>query len=105
VEIGPCPSDFDDGRSLWWRGERVHRPIIANLSALQPQFAAERDPLEREWFSTGADSAEAFRQADAFTDRWIDRLSRNNGAIDTRPGFVRRYWRKRNRSSQIGIRH
>jgi secernin len=105
VDVGPLPSDRADDRSLWWRGERLHRPLIRNPAVFMSQFAVEREPLERAWFEDSHEPAEAFRQATAFTDRWIETARADfarDGVVDVRPAFVRRYWQKRNR--QAGLR-
>jgi secernin len=99
LDVGPLPTDQADLRTLWWQGERLHRTIIRNPAAFVPQLVAEREPLERAWFETQADPAEAFQQAAAFTDRWVaatQSANRGNRIADTRPASVRRYWRKRN---------
>ncbi len=106
LDIGPPPTDRADDRSLWWNGERLHRRIIRNPAGFWPQLNAEREPLERAWFETPVEPAEAFRQAAAFTDRWIEAariaLSENELA-DMRPASVRRYWQKRDRRAGLSL--
>jgi secernin len=99
LDVGPRPTDQADDHSLWWHGERLHRIIIRNPAAFFPQLTAEREQLERSWFESDVSPAEAFREAAAFTDRWIalaqDAFARNR-VVDCRPAAVRRYWQKRN---------
>ena len=99
LDIGPPPTDRADERSLWWRGERLHRRLIRNPAAFLPQFDAEREPLERSWFETDVRPADAFREGAAFTDRWIAMAQEafsQHRVVDGRPAAVRRYWQKRN---------
>lgn len=106
LDLGPSPTDRDDGRSLWWRGERLHRRLIRNPAVLLPQFEAERAPLEREWFQSPSEPADVFRQAAAMTERWIEKAERagsNPEMADVRPRFVRRYWQKRNQRAGVTL--
>jgi dipeptidase len=106
LDVGPLPSDRADDRSLWWRGERLHRPLIRNPAVFRSQFSAEREPLERRWFDDPPEPAEAFRQASAFTERWIETARADfvrDGVADVRPAFVRRYWQKRNRQAVLRL--
>jgi secernin len=105
LDIGPLPTDQADERTLWWRGERLHRQVIRNTGRFFPQMAADREPLETAWFESDVEPAGAFRDAAALTDRWIATtqvaMSRN-GLVDSRPASVRRYWQKRN--ERAGVR-
>jgi secernin len=106
LDVGPPPTDQADDRSLWWHGERLHRRIIRNPAAFLAQLSAEREPLERSWFESAVPPAEAFREAAAFTDRWIglaqDAFARNR-VVDRRPPAVRRYWQKRNARAGLNL--
>jgi secernin len=95
LDVG-APTDRFDEPSLWWRGEQVHRRIIANPAALLPRLAIERLPLESSWFADPPDSKEAFRLAAQMNERWIEAAASQSGLVDGRPWFVRSYWRKRN---------
>jgi secernin len=106
LDIGPPPSDESDEGSLWWQGERLHRRIIGNTAAFLPQLAAEREPLERAWFDTPTEPADAFRQAAEFTERWIrvvQTARSRDGLADMRPASVRRYWQKRNQLAELNL--
>ncbi len=95
IDVGD-PTDRFDAASLWWRGELVHRRVIANAPEFLPRLALERLPVECSWFDNPPDSHDAFRQAAQITDRWIEMAEQNGKPVDTRPWFVRSYWRKRN---------
>jgi hypothetical protein len=95
LDVG-APTDRFDETSLWWRGEQIHRRIIANPAALLPRLAIERLPLETSWFADPPDSKEAFRLAALINERWIEAAASQSDFVDRRPWFVRAYWRKRN---------
>lgn len=106
LDVGPRPTDHDDVRTLWWQGERLHRRMMRNPAAFLPQLAAQREPLERAWFETAVEPAEAFRQASAFTNRWIAAAQTafgENKLADVRPASVRRYWQKRDRLAGLNL--
>ncbi len=94
VDLGAAPDDHDDGGSLWWRHERLHRAAMRDPSSAFPVFAAERDAVEATWRREPPVSEDAFAEGDALLERWTDAVER---AVrrDTRPWFVRRYWRTR----------
>jgi hypothetical protein len=46
--------------------------------------------------------ARAFAEAAQLLKDWAHRVARTAGA-DTRPGFVRRYWRKRNQRAGLAL--
>lgn len=95
VPIGPFPSNHVDG-SLWWRHERMARRVQRNPESFLPLYRAERDAMESIWLREPPDSQAAFAENDRRLEDWTDRVTKNQ-AIDTRPGFVRRYWARRDR--------
>jgi secernin len=97
------PTDRFDPDSLWWRGEQVHRRLVGDAAEFLPRIAADREPLEREWFKAQPTSDAAFRAAAQLTDRWID-LAAQAERRDTRPRFVSSYWRKRNARAGFDLR-
>jgi dipeptidase len=101
LELGPAPRDRDDGESLWWRHERLHRRAMRDPARLLPRYAAERDEIESAWLADPPDSAAAFAEADSLLARWTDAVLGESGR-DTRPAYVRRYWNKRN--ARAGLR-
>jgi secernin len=85
---GPAPSDGFDGKSLWWRHERLHRALLRDFTARLAAIAGERDALEA-GFVARIDAAwdggppalkraaaECWREAEATEARWLD-------AVDT----------------------
>jgi len=95
VEIGHIPDDHDDGRSLWWRHERLARSVMRNPEVLAAGFTPERDHIEADWLHDPPPTAEAFAvHADAI-ERWIDAVAASDDVTDVRPWWVRRYWAKR----------
>lgn len=100
IELGPEPTDRFDERTLWWRHEVLHRAVIRNPAELAPLFAGERDSLEHEWLSEPPAPGEAFQEADCRLEEWTRRVL-GATAVDIRPGFVRRYWARRNLRAQM----
>jgi hypothetical protein len=100
VDLGSAPSDRDDGASLWWRHERLHRRVLRAPRAMGEQFVGERDALEAVWLKDPPPSTEAFAEGDRRLDAWTAR-ARVVQVADRRPGHVRRYWRRRNRRAGL----
>ena len=103
LALGPAPSDRCDAATLWWRHERLHRAALRDPERLLPLFAKERDELEARWFGDGAATppAEAFAEAERRLSEWTARVGAAGAAQDLRPGFVRRYWAKRNERAAL----
>jgi dipeptidase len=95
VALGPAPGDCDDGKSLWWRHERLHRRVLRDPARWLPALAAERNALEARWLAQEPRSADAFAEADAFLEAWTKRAG--EPGPDRRPWWVRRYWAERGR--------
>lgn len=100
VELGPAPTDRFDAATLWWRHEVLQRAVARDPAHLLPLFAAERDALEAQWLAPGCAirSAEAFAEGDRRLADWTARVeaaARAEPRPDARPGFVQRYWAKR----------
>jgi dipeptidase len=100
LELGRTPTSFADDESLWWRHERLHRAVLRDPARLLPRYARQRDEVERAWLADPPDSAEAFSQADRLLAQWTEDVLAEAGP-DTRPGFVRRYWNRRNREAGL----
>lgn len=94
LDLGPKPTDRFDDATLWWRHERLHRTALRDPATLLPRFTSERDHIERAWFATPPDPATAFAEADELTARWLAEVEAHDSP-DTRPAYVRHYWRKR----------
>jgi dipeptidase len=95
VDVGPAADDQADEASLWWRHEHLHRRVASDPERLLPLYREERDAIEKAWLADPPEPARAFAEADRLLEDWERRVARKTGA-DTRPGFVQRYWRKRN---------
>lgn len=105
LDLGPPPTDRADGpsgRSLWWRHEELHRAVMRDPTRLGSRYYAERDAIEAAWLSSPPDSKSAFTEGDALLDRWTRDVTAQSVG-DVRPGFVRRYWARRNRRARIGM--
>jgi dipeptidase len=103
LDLGPPPTDRADGpsgRSLWWRHERLHRAVMRDPTRLAPRYYAERDAREADWLADPPESQAAFAEADALLERWTQDVARQL-VHDVRPGFVRRYWARRDRRAGI----
>ena len=100
LDIGPQPTDRADPASLWWRHERLHRRVMRDPARLMPLFEAERDAVEAAWRAAPPEPAAAFAGADRLLEHWVARVEAEH-ARDRRPGFVRGYWRVRNRRARL----
>lgn len=99
LDLGPAPCDRADA-SLWWRHERFHRAVVRDALSLYPRFTEERDAIERTWLDTPPDSREAFEEHDRLLAQWSEEGT-GQAARDIRPGWVRRYWGRRNRRAGL----
>jgi len=93
VALGPAPTDRDDGRSLWWRHERLHRRVLRDAAQWLPTLGAECRALERRWLAAPPRPADACAEADAFLETWTKRVG--EPGADRRPWWARRYWAER----------
>jgi dipeptidase len=102
LDLGAAPTDrFDEG-ALWWRHERFQRRCLADPARLLPVFTDERDAVEQRWVADPPEPADAFAEADRLLERWAGDVA----AIpvrDTRPAWVRRYWKVRNRRAALPV--
>ncbi len=101
VYTGPAPDDHDDGESLWWRHEALHRRVHRDPDRLATRFLDERDATEKRWLAHPPPSDVAFKEADALLERWTRLLS--EPALDRRPSFVRRVWSARNARAGVDL--
>ncbi|MFM8323209.1 MAG: C69 family dipeptidase [Chloroflexota bacterium] len=113
-EHGPQPTGVDDGQSLFWRHERLHRATLADHPARLALYQAERDALEQHFAGqalalaarepAGSSPAErrayserAFAEAEAAEADWLQRVER---ARPARPGWLYgRAWQAANRAA------
>lgn len=102
LDLGPAPTDVADRASLWWRHERLHRRVMTDPTRLGPLILPERDQIEARWLRQPPQPREAVAEADKWLARWEKRVSAEP-VRDRRPGWVRRYWARRNARAQLGI--
>ena len=102
VDIGPAPDGHDDGKSLWWRHERMARSVMADPDRLANLFLAERDAVEHRWLATPPPGQTAFDEGSALLDRWAALVVAAPPGKDVRPVWVRSYWKKRDRLAAPG---
>jgi dipeptidase len=102
LDLGPPPGDQADDASPWWRHERLHRRVVADPSRLLPLYREQRDAVERDWLADPPDPASAFAEAERLREEWEGRVAREANS-DTRPRYVRRYWKKRNRRARLQL--
>lgn len=100
LDLGPDPVDRYDPRTLWWRHEVLHRAVMRNPVHLLDRYAAERDEVERRWIAHRPAPGDAFAEADDLLARWTA-LTVDPAGRDTRPPWVRHYWRTRNRRAGL----
>jgi len=94
LDLGSAPTDRADLSSLWWRHERLHRRVMCDPARLRQLFAAERDAVEAGWYAAPPEPRAAFETGDRLLAEWTARVAAVAGT-DTRPRWVRRYWRIR----------
>jgi dipeptidase len=99
VALDPAPTDRDDGRSLWWRHERLHRRVLRDPRRWWPDLANAIDALETRWHDAKPTSAQAFAEADAFLEEWTKRTAERGP--DRRPWWARRFWAERDRRAAL----
>jgi secernin len=102
VDLGPTPTARFDPASTWWAHERLHRLVARDPARLLPTYAAQRDELESAWFTDPPSSASAFATAAERTRIWWSALS-EQPVEDTRPWYVRRYWRLRDEQAGMPV--
>ncbi|MCB2224121.1 MAG: peptidase U34 [Actinobacteria bacterium] len=94
VDLGPAPGETFDERTVWWRHERLARRVMRDPRRLAG-FTAERDRVEAAWLADPPPPAEAFAEADRLTAAWTAGVEAAGRVRDTRPWWMRRYWRIR----------
>jgi dipeptidase len=102
LDIGPDPTNRADELSLWWRHERLHRTFMQDPRRLGAIYCAQRDEIERSWLDDPPLPAAALAAASRLEMDWTRQVVAGAGA-DTRPGFVRRYWARRNTQAGLNL--
>jgi len=87
------------GDSLWWNFEVLHRALLASDPATVARYIAERDRVQA--LALADDDADAWPAADRLIQDWRQQLPPQ---ADTRPGYLRRYWRRTQRAAAGGSR-
>jgi secernin len=99
VDLGPPPGEHDDGMSLFWLHERLHRAVMRDPARLAPLFLDERDALETRVLDGVLSSVDAFARHREALPMWTTRVREATKNDDTRPWHARRYWQRRERSA------
>ncbi len=100
VDLGPAPNGRYDGRSLWWRHERLHRRALRDPERTLPRFQGDRDETEARWLAQPPAAEAAVLEAREMLDRWTTEVE-SAPVRDTRPPWARRYWRLRDRRAGL----
>jgi hypothetical protein len=100
VDLGPSPGDRHDPATLWWRHEALSRRVMRD-PAQAATFLGERDRVEGEWLAEPPAAAAAVSEADRLLTAWSSHIE--DPATDTRPWWIRRYWKERNRRAGLVI--
>ncbi len=106
LDLGPEPTDRFDDRCLWWRHELLHRRVLADPARLLPLIAPARDEVEARWLLDPPRPVDAFAEAAGLLSRWTEAVwsGEPGDGTDTRPGWVRRYWRTRDERAGLPTR-
>lgn len=112
-DVGLQPTGTDDGATLWWRHERLHRRAMARYQEVKPEIRAEFDALERQFHAGSVAvrhgstaSKEKFvhwcwQEAALATERWIERLEQRPYAI-AHAGY-RAMWDRCNAEASLAL--
>ena len=68
-DLGPKPGKYDDGASLWWRHEALHRAVLVDFADRAPIVRRRVAELERDTISEVAALADGARNEDAYDTR------------------------------------
>jgi secernin len=96
------PEGKFDPSTLWWRGEELHRAILANYAQRSPTVVNERDQLESEWMAETRILSQAniatrkaktqltFKIADQITGQWLKSI-RDANTKESIPFYYRSF--------------
>ena len=93
-DVGAPTGRRDD--SLWWTFESVHRGLLGANSRLLSEYHSDRDRVQA--LVLANDEAAAWQIADTWLLEWHARLPLE-GSADSRPGWLRRYWQRKNKQA------
>jgi hypothetical protein len=91
------PTGAPDATSLWWRHERLQREAMRAPASLPATFHLDRERTQQAIFAREADGWD-------FAEDWLSRWESysTEQARDTRPWWLRRYWRGIERQAAAG---
>jgi secernin len=122
-DLGPEPKGSDDGSSLWWTHERLHRSVIRDYATRLPLYQEDRDSLEAAFLFEAAEirrqcldkdpderagplvafTAECFRRATSATARWTEAVA-SAPVVHRPPLLFARAWDRFNREAGFAVR-
>lgn len=94
ADLGPAPHDRFDPATLWWRHELLHRTALRDAATSLPLIDGARRRLEQVWFEEPVRTETAVARAEEVRTELTSRMA-GMELTDTRPWYVRRYWRTR----------
>ncbi len=115
LDIYGSASGVYDPRTLWWKGEEIHRRVIMNYPALSADWQSERDALEDEMISEVEEDLRAgttkvlAKSCRKFQERFIARHAsvaeeikiKSARSKPTVPSWYRLYWKRMNRKASF----
>jgi dipeptidase len=100
LDVGFDAGSSYDPRVYWWRHERLHRLFDRDPELFGSIFLPQRDKIESRWRADPPEPGAAFAEALLLLEQWTAKLE-STPAEDRRPGFVRRYWARRDRRAGL----
>jgi dipeptidase len=116
------PSAYPD-KSLWWKGEKLHRLALRSYSKIAEFVVPEARELESEWLNQVAIyqqrarageptawleldqySKKCFERGEQLIDSWLHRIERGKLAQSEEGGLIfRMYWKKQNQKARLSL--
>ncbi len=96
------PGGHDDGESLWWRFEALHRLLLRDLSGTEA-LTRQRNGLEEAAFAHPEPWQEHWHRADQWLDRWLAEFQANPSR-ETRPRWLASLWARQRATAEAGDR-
>lgn len=113
-DIGPEPKGEYDPKSLWWKGERLHRQVLLNYPACIKEISGKRNSLEEQFIANSSKmmnlskhdrvsfSEECFRSSIGLLDELtlkVDEIVKEENI----PFYHKAVWQKYNKQAAIPI--
>ncbi|MEW6266151.1 MAG: C69 family dipeptidase [Thermodesulfobacteriota bacterium] len=108
-DLGPAPEGIFNPETPWWRHEALHRRAILDYPARGRIIHPQRDEIQKSLVTRTKTrgsterfnlTAEAFQQAQAATEKWIEAVTLM--PVYQGAGWVfRRYWNAQNRKARL----